>query len=75
MSHTPNDTPDKKEVSEISLLRQELTQADTNRRALLVEYPHDSGPIIKTLFAEASRSTLEKVEFLLSVDLPKEGAK
>ncbi len=55
-------------------LRQQLTEADHKRRALLValflQHPGDSRQIIETLFHEADRLTLDKVELLLSVDVP-----
>gem|GEM_PF-5292969 len=54
-------------------LRQQLTEADHKRRELLValflQYPGDARPIIETLFHEAGRQTLDKVEVLLSFDL------
>lgn len=75
MPATPPATPVKK-TDQIDALRLQLTEADQRRRQLLadlfLQYPHDAGPIIKTLFADASRLTLDKVEFLLSVDLEKE---
>ncbi|AKC83794.1 hypothetical protein IMCC26134_15200 [Verrucomicrobia bacterium IMCC26134] len=65
--------------AQIDALRLQLTEADNRRRVLLValfrEYAHDTAPIIETLFAEASRATLEKVESLLAVDLAKEVCK
>jgi hypothetical protein len=75
MHSTPVTTPVKK-TSAIDALRLQLTEADSKRReilsALFLQYPHDTAPIIKTLIAEANASTLQKIEFLLSVDLPKE---
>ena len=76
MPRTPDNAP-AGQASEIDALRLKLTSADSERRKILAElflvYPHDLAPITKTLFAEASLGTLQKVEFLLSVDLPKEG--
>lgn len=73
-----NTMPHTQKLDSVTSLRQQLTEADSKRRELLValflSYAGDTGPIIRTLFAEAGRRTLEKVEVLLSVDLPHDDA-
>lgn len=68
MSHTPQNAPDAK-ASEVASLRQQLTDSDRKRRALLAElflsYSKDTSPVIKMLFAEVPSTVLEKVERLL----------
>ena len=72
MPHTQNSNS----APSVDSLRKQLTEADRKRRQLLAElfcqYPHDTAPIIKTLIFEASASTLQKVEVMLSIDLHKE---
>jgi hypothetical protein len=71
MPATPPATPAAK-ASEIDSLRQQLTEADRKRRALVFElflkHGGDSRVILETLFADASRLTLDKIEVLLDLE-------
>ncbi len=69
MHATPPATPATKTPG-IAELRQQLTQADANRRkvlvALFLQHTEDIGPLVETLISAASPETLNRIETMLA---------